>query len=108
IPGGGGYKPWRCIRSARLMPAAATRTRTSPTAGRGVGTLLSIGLASSTTMAVMVAGTLSRVDVVVAGEVSGEVLTGCLSLRIADGRSSGGHRDGDGHVQCRLGSGVDI
>src|SRR5690606_34177870 len=37
-PGGAGYKPRRCNRSARLRPNACTLTRTSPAAGCGVGT----------------------------------------------------------------------
>src|SRR5436305_3901437 len=36
-PGGGGYLPCRWRRSGRLTPAAVTRTRTSPTLGRGTG-----------------------------------------------------------------------
>src|SRR5262245_19480381 len=35
--GGGGYRPWRCITSGRLTPAAATFSSTSPSAGRGSG-----------------------------------------------------------------------
>src|SRR5215470_6140589 len=36
-PAGGGYRPWRCITSGRLTPAAATFTSTSPSPGRGSG-----------------------------------------------------------------------
>ena len=36
-PGGIGYLPIRCRQSARLMPALATLTRTSPAAGFGTG-----------------------------------------------------------------------
>src|SRR5699024_9639030 len=35
-PGGGGYSPRRCIRSARFTPAAVTSTSTSSAAGTGV------------------------------------------------------------------------
>ena len=37
-PGGGGYFPAACIRSARLTPAALTRMSTSPGAGETSGT----------------------------------------------------------------------
>ena len=37
-PGGAGYTPSRCSRSARLTAVARTRTRTSPREGSGVGT----------------------------------------------------------------------
>jgi len=36
-PGGGGYRPWRCITSGRLTPAAAIFTSTSPSPGCGSG-----------------------------------------------------------------------
>src|SRR5207237_10248660 len=35
-PGGGGYLPSRCRMAGRLTPAAATRTRTSPSPGTGM------------------------------------------------------------------------
>ena len=37
-PGGGGYRPSRCRRSARFTPAARTRTTRSPSRGCGSGT----------------------------------------------------------------------
>src|SRR5438309_5512065 len=37
-PGGGGYRPIRCSRSARFTPAARTRTNRSPGPGCGSGT----------------------------------------------------------------------
>ena len=37
VPGGGGYFPAACIRSALLIPAACTRISTSPVPGTGSG-----------------------------------------------------------------------
>ncbi len=39
-PGGGGYSPAACNRSARLTPAALTLISTSPLAGGDIGDLL--------------------------------------------------------------------
>ena len=36
-PGGGGYLPWRCIRSGRFTPAAATLISTSSAPAAGLG-----------------------------------------------------------------------
>src|SRR5206468_12484031 len=56
-PGGGGYRPSRCMTSGRFTPAAATRIRTSPAdgAGRGrsVGTRTSGSPGSRIWMAIM-------------------------------------------------------